>query len=548
MPAPPRPSVYNLQRFLLGALPRVEAAPVTGWVESSPDAARALAGIAAHDALTRAVESTVGIKSPPAPVVARVVENVTGSYAPAAESVPDVNEQTRPSGADTRSPGAPGEAPERIGPFRVVRELGRGGMGVVYEARDEQLGRRAAVKVLAPELAANSEAKQRFLREGRAVADLTPRDHIVTIYQVGEADGVPFLAMEFIEGVTLETWRKSRSAPVTADDVLWAARDLLAGLDVAHKKGVVHRDMKPANAMIERETRRVKILDFGLTRAADGGEQLTGAGRVLGTPAFMSPEQANGKPVDVRSDLFSVGVTLHALVTGCSPFARDTVLSTLLAVGTETEPPPASLPEPLRAFVARLMSKKPSDRPADAGVALAELKAVEARLAERVRAGAGGGSHPPRPPKPRWRTAVLAAGAVLMLAAVVVVVIRDKNGKKVATIEVPDDVARGGKVEVTDPNGKRTVVPIAPAKADPKGEPRGPLPAPGVLEKNARVTVTAQTAGYEDDTSDVMRLFVGRGTRGTVTEFPEGKTRCRVRLDNPAKDEVWILRDCLSAD
>ncbi|MBN9119213.1 MAG: serine/threonine protein kinase [Planctomycetes bacterium] len=506
MPATPRPSIYNLQRFLLGTLSPAEAASVAAWVESSPDAARALAGVAAHDALTKAVAGAVGVRPPLASRVSRVVGNVTGSYVPAAESVPDVNEQTRPSGPTAARFGVPNALPERIGPFRVVRELGRGGMGVVYEAVEEQLGRKAAVKVLAPDWAANAEARQRFLREARAAADLKS-DHIVTIYQVGEADGLPFLAMEFIEGVTLETWRKTRSAPVAVEEVMWAARELLSGLSAAHKKGRVHRDIKPANAMIERATNRVKILDFGLTRGAGEGELLTSVGRVLGTPAFMSPEQANGKAVDPRSDLFSVGVTLYALVKGHSPFRRDTVVATLLAVATEHVPPLAELPAPLSAFVARLMSKNPDDRPADAGAALAELRALGAPIPDEdeiVR----------RPHRTRNR--ILLAIAAVLLAATVVLVAGERGDK------------------------------LRSSKDEPRNTQELPPPKPpGPMAKGSRVQVPFQTGGYSDTWTDTRPSIIPRGRTGTIIEFPNDKTRCRVRLDTPKKDEVWIYREYL---
>ena len=549
MTAPPRPSIYNLQRFLLGTLPPAEAAQVAAWVESSPEAPLALAGIAAHDALTKAVASTVGVTAPPAPVVERVVRNVTTGPQTVPRTgpppLPDVAQPTQPSGAprpastgDWRSPS--GAAPGRFGPFRVVRELGRGGMGVVYEAVDESLGRHAAVKVLSPDLAANDEARRRFLREGSAAADLKS-DHVVTIYQVGEEAGVPFLAMEFIEGPPLETWLQSRPSPVTAGEVLWVARDLLAGLDAAHKKGRIHRDIKPANAMVERDTRRVKILDFGLTRAVDGAEQLTRANAVLGTPEYMSPEQARGEKLDARTDLFSVGVVLYRMVLGRSPFRRDGLMPTLYAVVHEPPPALTGLPRELSAFVARLMSPKREDRPADAGAALAELRVVEARLSTPLELE-------PAPPPRRKSRVLLAAVAVALLAAVVVIIIRDKDGKKVATVEVSADKVKGGKVEVIGPNGEKKSVAIPPGKDD-KVEPK-PLEVLGPMTVGSRVKVTINTRGYADYSSqDVLIESVNRGTRGTIMKLPkEGRSRCFVRLDTLKQEEVWLLLSELEAE
>ncbi len=269
-----------------------------------------------------------------------------------------------------------------LGQFRLVRELGRGGMGVVYEATDEMLRRRVALKVMNAQTAADATFRARFLREGQAVAALKS-DHVVNVYAAGEHGGVLYLAMEFIDGPTLDGWLKTRT--VTTADVLWVARDMLAGLASAHARNLIHRDIKPGNLMYDPATRRFKLLDFGLVRdlaPAAGGHAPTATQAIVGTPAYMSPEQARQQKLDPRSDLFSAGTVLYRLVIGQSPFSRESIIDVLHAVVHEPPPPLAGVPKPLSDFVARLMEPDPADRPNDAGAALDELRAVEAEMAD----------------------------------------------------------------------------------------------------------------------------------------------------------------------
>jgi serine/threonine protein kinase len=282
----------------------------------------------------------------------------------------------------------------RLGPYRVTWLLGEGGMGFVFEGEDEQLRRPIALKVMRPEIAAAPVARERFLREGRAVAAVN-NDHVVTIYQVGEANGVPFLAMERLEGCTLEEWLRRQPGPVTPKAVAKVARNVLRGLAAAHAKGIVHRDIKPNNLWVEKATSRVKLFDFGITRVQDEDVGLTGRGQPIGTPAYMSPEQANGAEVDARSDLFSLGVVVHRMLTGRSPFERENVMATLSALATVTLPPTRTLapdlPGPLADLIDRLLARDPAGRPADAGAALAEWQAAEKR------SGPGTTALPPPP-------------------------------------------------------------------------------------------------------------------------------------------------------
>jgi len=298
---------------------------------------------------------------------------------------------------------APAQAPDelgRLGPYRVLKILGAGGMGVVYLAQDPQLKRLVALKAMLPGLGASASARQRFLREAQTAAAIK-HDHIVSIYQVGEDRGAPYLAMEFLQGESLDQ-RLQREGKLPLAEVLRIGREMAEGMEAAHECGLIHRDIKPANVWLEtrraggvsplinptdqganapRSPYRVKILDFGLARAASESAQLTQSGAIVGTPAFMAPEQAKSKNVDHRCDLFSLGVVLYRLCTGAMPFQGDDTISTLMAIATENPPPPSSIsgdvPPALSDLVMQLLAKDPAQRPASARDAADRLEAME---------------------------------------------------------------------------------------------------------------------------------------------------------------------------
>ena len=203
--------------------------------------------------------------------------------------------------------------------FRVLQLLGSGGMGVVYAAEDTRLQRSVALKVPFPQFQLDPSAKARFLNEARSAGAL---DHpsLCSIYEVGEtADGLPFLAMALYRGETLKT-RLMREPPLTIAAMLEIARQIVAGLSAAHQAGIVHRDLKPGNVMLLPDG-GVKILDFGLAKVRD--QSVTGSGRVLGTAAYMAPEQIRGDPVDGRADLWALGVLVYEMSAGRQPFRGE---------------------------------------------------------------------------------------------------------------------------------------------------------------------------------------------------------------------------------
>jgi serine/threonine protein kinase/DNA-directed RNA polymerase subunit RPC12/RpoP len=277
---------------------------------------------------------------------------------------------------------APPQGPDqlgRLGPYRVLKVLGAGGMGVVFQAEDPLLERKVALKAMLPSLAASEAARQRFLREAQTAAAIE-HDHIVHIYQVGEDRGVPFMAMQLLKGEALDE-RLKRTDTLPLAEIRRIGREAALGLAAAHACGLVHRDIKPANLWLEEGTGRVKILDFGLARAAQDNAHLTQSGAIIGTPAYMAPEQANGNTVDGRTDLFSLGCVLYRLSTGSLPFKGSDALSTLVAIATENPRAPRelnpALPPRLSDLVMQLLEKDPGKRPASADQVAARLASLE---------------------------------------------------------------------------------------------------------------------------------------------------------------------------
>ena len=252
--------------------------------------------------------------------------------------------------------------PEKLGRYEIVRELGHGAMGVVYEAVDPTIGRRVAVKAIRFDGIGTTadEAARRFKNEARAAGGLN-HPNLVTVYDAGEDGGNLYLAMEFIEGSNLdELLRTQRTlSPQRATEIV---RQVCAGLDFAHSKGIVHRDVKPANVMLGAHD-VVKITDFGIARA---GEAMTLTGQVVGTPHYMSPEQVVGKTLDGRSDLFSVGVMLYEMITGERPFEGQSITTIMYKIVHETPVPPRKLDSTihpgLSAVIEKSLAKAPEER------------------------------------------------------------------------------------------------------------------------------------------------------------------------------------------
>jgi hypothetical protein len=312
----------------------------------------------------------------------------------------------------------------RLGPYEVLSPLGAGGMGEVYRARDSKLGRNVALKVLPAAFARDAESMARFEREAKVLASLN-HSNIASIYGLEDSGASHALVMELVEGPTLAD--RLKSGPIPIDEALLIARQICEALEYAHERGIVHRDLKPANVKLTNDD-EVKVLDFGLAKAVEGGaasddistsptlgQLATQAGIPMGTPAYMSPEQARGKAVDRRADIWAFGCFLYEMLTGKMTFRGETITDTLAAVIREEpkwEALPAATPIKVRALLQRCLQKDPKQRLRDIGearIALDEVLTGAPDSSSAIRKEPAASIEPIRPRKP-----------------------------------VPDDVARGG--------------------------------------------------------------------------------------------------------
>jgi serine/threonine protein kinase len=287
------------------------------------------------------------------------------------------------AGGSTAAVWEGGSAPSRIGTYTVISDIGRGGMGKVYLGRDEQLRRDVAIKVMHAHRADNASARQRFLQESWATAAVD-HPHIVTIHQIGEHDGLPFIVMQRLQGRTLQEYREE-AGRLPLPESLRIAREIATGLAAAHARNLIHRDIKPANIFLEGPERRVKIIDFGLALdAADTATKLTTDGSIVGTPAYMSPERVNEQTIDAQSDIFSLGVILYEMLSGRLPFEGDSLVKTLMAIAAGGATPVHAIspdvPEPVSDLTMQLIAHDKADRPASAAAVADAIAALEKSL------------------------------------------------------------------------------------------------------------------------------------------------------------------------
>jgi serine/threonine protein kinase/ABC-type branched-subunit amino acid transport system substrate-binding protein len=361
------------------------------------------------------------------------------------------------------APQGPGEL-GRLSTFRILRVLGQGGMGIVFEGEDSALRRRVAVKVLRPEIH-SPLLEQRFQQEARLAASLN-HDHIVTIYQIGQHGDRPFLVMEYLIGESLAQ-RLERDGWLPATEALEITRQAALGLAVAHERGLIHRDIKPANIWLESDhpggkLKRVKILDFGLARTIVSHNTLSNTGELVGTPSFMAPEQIFGRPLDGRTDLYSLGCTLYACLMGTPPFVKDDTTALLEAVAFEKTPDLEKLnprmPRSVAILLTELLAKDPDARPANAGIVAARLNALETADAMAVpgtsRTQLLKVSSPRLEPRiPHLHTGVWIGGATILAAALIALVMGIRG--------FGSDPA-GGSSEAEGAQGTAAVVPTGP--------------------------------------------------------------------------------------
>ncbi len=261
---------------------------------------------------------------------------------------------------------APADDPNKLGrldAYEIEEVIGSGGMGIVLRGYDASLNRHVAIKVLAPQLATSAAARQRFAREAQAAAAVV-HEHVVAIHAVDSSGTLPYLVMPLVSGRSLQQ-RLEATGPLHVEEILRIGRQIAAGLAAAHAQGLVHRDVKPANILLENGVERVMITDFGLARAIDDAS-LTCSGVVAGTPQYMSPEQADGRAIDHRSDLFSLGSVIYAMCTGRSPFRAKGTMGVLRRICDQTPSPireiNPQIPRWLAELIAKLHEKNPDER------------------------------------------------------------------------------------------------------------------------------------------------------------------------------------------
>jgi serine/threonine protein kinase/WD40 repeat protein len=433
----------ELEQLFLGGLPEGEAQAREEHVLGCAACLQALEALArTRDPLANLLgEKSRNEPLANSPVVADLMQRLK---TPSALAASDRQHPTHPSDSDAtlvpQTPAgrqadiltdflaAPQSADElgRLGKYRILKVLGQGGMGVVFQAEDLLLKRSVAIKAMLPTLGASASAAQRFLLEAQALAAVE-HDHIVRIHEVASERGVPFLAMEFLRGEPLDV-RLERERRLPILEVVRIGKEIAEGLAAAHERGLVHRDIKPGNIWLEaNHGDRAKILDFGLARSLADPTHLTRSGMVLGTPAYMAPEQADGQQVGHRGDLFSLGGVLYRMLTGALPFPGETNMAILKALASQ-EPLPLAhwrgdVPGPLADLVMHLLQKDPGRRPASAAAVAESLQALEKKLLREQELLAGmetlisPAQKEPAPVK-RSRLPVL-LGALLVLAGLV---------------------------------------------------------------------------------------------------------------------------------
>ncbi len=499
----PCPDPQALRRLVLGQVQDADAVPLEEHLAGCARCGELAERFHADDALVSAMRAgSPLLGGPDWPAVGRLIERLRGlrvaeghtpeptiEVSPRADTPAAPDPEATQAGYDFLAPAQGPDEMGRLGPYHVLKALGQGGMGVVFEAHDPHLQRRVALKALRGGRVDQPGARERFLREARAGAALHS-DHVVTVYQVGEDRGTPFLAMELLPGESLEC-RLQREGRLPVAEALRLAREVAAGLAAAHDRGLTHRDVKPSNVWLEERSGgpgsqppppRAKVLDFGLARPAREDQHLTQEGLIVGTPPYIAPEQAQGEAVDGRADLFGLGVVLYRMCTGELPFQGRNNVAILLAVAADPPRPPRDLepdlPPPVNDLILRLLAKKPDERPASAREVIAAIEAIEREEREAVeREAVETVVQPPAPvdrpapvaPAPARRRPPRALAAAVQLAALgglgyllgpTVVRIATNKGELVVEVDDPriEVVIRGDGVLLHDRTAKREFV------------------------------------------------------------------------------------------
>jgi len=392
---------------------------------------------------------------------------------------------------------------ESYGRYRIIDELGRGTMGVVYKAHDPQIDRLVALKVLRPDRVTSKDFVARFLKEARAIGRLS-HPHIVTIYDVGEDHGTIYIAMEYLQGEPFNV--VVRSGRLSLVESLDIARQVAETLDYAHRQGIVHRDIKPSNIILA-DGNQVKLTDFGIARIEDASSAFqTQAGEILGTPVYMSPEQVMGQTVDGRSDLFSLGVIFYEMISGSRPFGGNSIAAIFRAITQDQPVPPEQknpfIPKVLSEMVLKCLAKPPEQR-FQTGRQLADALTSMVPVLQPTDLPSQG----PKRSALHRRPLVLIGGLAVFLVVIGLVY-------QFRSSPPPGDDSRvSNGLRVSESAGPISSVQERPATGD--------LPA----AQQANLNVSSEPEGAE--------VFVNNGLKGQTPlslSLPEGKYELRLNL------------------
>src|SRR5262245_36309401 len=402
------PNSILWKELLDSGMPDADAAWLSKHLERCADCQSTLEQLTAGEPGWVAAAAQVRAHSP-RPELRRAMEQLKAAGEAGLETVAPtaVGDATLPFLRASKNP----EQLGRLGAYEVLEVIGRGGMGVVLKAFDPNLRRMTAIKILAPHWASHADARERFEREARAAAKIR-HENVVAIHAVDEIDGLPYLVMEYVPGMSLQQ-RLDKGGPMEIEEILAIGSQAAAGLAAAHDKSLIHRDIKPANILLDKAG-NVRLTDFGLARAVDD-TSLTQTGVIAGTPQYMAPEQASGARLDHRADLFSLGSVLYAMCTGEPPFRAPTTVAVLKRLCDEKPPDVREfnpdIPDWLAEIIERLHEKKPRDRfqSADEVARLLSQYLRHLRAPDTVKMPRPLGR--PRPGRPRlwWAAGIIAA-------------------------------------------------------------------------------------------------------------------------------------------
>lgn len=395
LPATPAecPCRDELQALLDGRLSESQQAEIVRHLDECAECQQALEGVAVCESAVCQLVQHIDRDRPDAksafwPAVEQLRDGLQETIVPQRLSDADRLARSGDVKLDFLSPPQDPAYLGRLGHFEISRVIGHGGMGIVLEAYDSHLQRTVAVKVLSPDLANDEVARQRFCREARAAASIT-HEHVVAVHQVERTTDseLPFLVMQLIQGETLER-KLARDGKLPLPMILRIGLQTAAGLAAAHSEGLIHRDVKPGNILLEQTTGRVKLTDFGLARCIED-VKITRTGFVTGTPLYMAPEQALGSEIDERADLFSFGAVLYEMCAGEPPFTGNTPLAVLKQITDSPARPVRALnpeiPNWLSDLIQQLLAKRPDQRPISASV-VAQILADRLAVIEPVAA------------------------------------------------------------------------------------------------------------------------------------------------------------------